>query len=409
MEDLLIFAITMATLGQIALSVPLLLADAGQRQTRLPLAVFFLASAVPATGPAFYFLLPDWYTLYIAAVFPAWFMLGPSFYLYVQGLTSDTPWQIQRKQLIHFIPSAFGLVITGLILMLPLSQRQAIFLEGADADSGLPLITVISVFLAVLVWLLQSGFYIARIVMRLSRYRRQLKDLFANNDNRELGWLYALLFMIVTTWILSLVALMSDLAVESTLTGRLEAMLSLILVWLLSYLGLRQKPGFEGRYDDSITVTANTGEHEQTSQQTKQAEADKPETTTSKKYQRSALSEEQAQRIADKINTVMEQEHLYLTPDLSLNKLAQQLAISPNYISQTLNETLGCNFFDFINQWRIKSAKPMIIENKNNVLTIALEVGFNARSSFYKAFKKETGMTPSEFRKSHAAQAAVTD
>ena len=351
-----------------------------------------------ATGPALYLLLPAWYSLYIAAVFPAWFLLGPSFYLYVQALTSDTPWKIQSKHLMHFIPAGFGLVITGLILALPSAQRHAIFIDGAQADSGLPLLTVISVFLALIVWIIQSGYYVARIVMRLSRYQRQLKDLFANNDNRELGWLYALLLLVVSTWICSLLAMMSDLALESTLTSRLEATLSLLLVWSLAYLALRQKPGFEGRYSNNQTLEINSlgdkegnqnaGDIEVTHHDTAHAEAngtetditetDKDEIGNNKKYQRSALSKEQALRIADKINTVMAQEQLYLDSTLSLNKLARHLAISPNYISQTLNETLDSTFFDFINQWRIKSAKPMIIDNKANVLTIALEVGFNA-------------------------------
>ncbi len=420
MEDLLLFAITMATLGQIVLCIPLLLADAKQRQTRLPLTVYFLATAVLATGPAIYLLLPAWYSLYIAAVFPAWFLLGPSFYLYVQALTCNTPWKMQRKHLLHVIPAGFGLVITGLVLTLTPELRHAIFIEGAEADSGLPLLTVISVFLSLLVWVMQSIYYVTRIVICLSRYRKQLKNLFANNDNRELGWLYALLLLVVSTWIFSLLAMMSDLALESTLTSRLEAILSLVLVWSLAYLGLKQKPGFEGRYDDGQALEINplddkgadhnagdtkeaneTGHSEAQSTETGSTGTEKEETGNNKKYQRSALSTEQALRIADKINTVMAQEQLYLDSTLSLNKLAQHLAISPNYISQTLNETLNSTFFDFINQWRIKSAKPMVIDNKANVLTIALEVGFNARSSFYKAFKKETGMTPGDFRKSH--------
>ncbi|WDD99634.1 helix-turn-helix domain-containing protein [Thalassomonas actiniarum] len=422
MEDLLLFAITMATLGQIVLCIPLLLADAKQRQSRLPLTVYFFASAVLATGPAIYLLLPAWYSLYIAAVFPAWFLLGPSFYLYVQALTSSTPWKMQGKHLIHVIPAGFGLAITMLVLTLTPEQRQGIFIDGAEADSGLPLLTVISIFLSLLVWIIQSIFYVTRIMICLSRYRKQLKNLFANNDNRELGWLYALLILVVSTWIFSLLAMMSDLALENTLTSRLEAILSLVLVWSLAYLGLRQKPGFEGRYGDSQVLEINplddkeaahnaghtkkmneTGDSQAVSTEAGSIETEQEETGNSKKYQRSALSEEQALRIAEKINTVMAQEQLYLDSTLSLNKLAQHLAISPNYISQTLNETLDSTFFDFINQWRIKSAKPMIIENKANVLTIALEVGFNARSSFYKAFKKETGMTPGDFRKSHAA------
>jgi YesN/AraC family two-component response regulator len=123
------------------------------------------------------------------------------------------------------------------------------------------------------------------------------------------------------------------------------------------------------------------------------------EISTTKKYQRSALGTTQSDRVVVKINAVMEQDKLYLDADLSLQKLASYVAISPNYISQTLNETLSINFFDFVNQWRIEAAKPKIIANQDTVFAIALEVGFNARSSFYKAFKQETGKTPSEFRK----------
>jgi YesN/AraC family two-component response regulator len=65
---------------------------------------------------------------------------------------------------------------------------------------------------------------------------------------------------------------------------------------------------------------------------------------------------------------------------------------------------MGTNFFDYVNKWRIETAKPKIIANEDTVLNIALEVGFNARSSFYKVFKKETGKTPTEFRKSHPSK-----
>lgn len=95
----------------------------------------------------------------------------------------------------------------------------------------------------------------------------------------------------------------------------------------------------------------------------------------------------------------MRNQKLYLQPDISLTKLSQALNTSPNYVSQTLNESLGYNFFDYINKWRITEALPLILEGKKSVLDIAMEVGFNARSSFYTAFKQHTGVTPGEYRK----------
>lgn len=393
MEDLVVFAITMITLGQIGFCLPQLLARAFHTQTYLPLATFLVANAVIALGPAVFLLIPAWGSIYIASIFPAWLVLGPTFWLYVEGLTSDRRWHLQPKHAILFIPFIFGLIVTGLIISLAPETHQAIFSDGADIDSGFPLVVVVSMLLAMLLWAVQSGYYVIRIIIRLSQYRKQLKDLYASNEQRELGWLTWLLLVTAGTWILPFASLISTLVQENSLFGyRFGSTLLLILVWTLAYWGLRQKPGFEGRYPDELPEISG------------------PENSNSeiaKKYQRSALSKEQAQRIADKINAAMAQEQLHLDSSLSLHKLAQHLAISANYISQTLNETMATNFFDFVNKWRIETAKPKIIANEDTVLNIALEVGFNARSSFYKVFKKETGKTPTEFRKLHRAQISV--
>nr|WP_275442563.1 AraC family transcriptional regulator [Pseudoalteromonas sp. OOF1S-7] len=99
----------------------------------------------------------------------------------------------------------------------------------------------------------------------------------------------------------------------------------------------------------------------------------------------------------------MQEKQLYLDADLTLQKLSQVSGVSPNYLSQVLNETLQMNFFDFVNHWRIEASKSRLLASKDSVLHIALEVGFNARSSFYKAFKKETGLTPGEFRRENVS------
>jgi AraC-like DNA-binding protein len=392
-EDLIVLAIAMMTLGQIGFCLPQLVLRGIRTQTYLPLAIFFIANGVIAAGPAVFSLTPEWDTIYIAFLFPAWLLLGPSLWLYVEGLTSDTPWGLHPKHSIHLIPFILGFVVAGLIISLPIEVRHTIFSEDGDIDTGFPLVVVVSMFLAMLLWAAQSGYYVIRIIIRLSTYRKQLKDLFASNEQRELGWLSWVLLITAGAWFLSFVSLISTLSTENSLFGyRVGFTLLLVLVWTLAYWGLRQKPGFEGRY---------------IVEQQESAEPIKSETVTDTKYDRSALSKDQAQRIADKISEAMEQEQLHLDSSLSLHKLARHVAISPNYISQTLNETMGTNFFDFVNKWRIETAKPKIIANEDTVLNIAMEVGFNARSSFYKVFKKETGKTPTEFRKSHFAQAGV--
>lgn len=398
MEDLVVFAIAMVTLGQVAFCIPQLLSRASDHHSYIPLALFFVANGIIAVGPAVFSLLPSSETLYIAAIFPAWLLLAPALWLYVEGLTSDSPWRIEPKHSVHLLPFGVGLVLTGLIISLPLEIRQGIFFGDVDIDSGIALVVVLGLFLSMIIWAGQSGYYMLLILVRLSHYRKQLKDLFASNEQRELGWLTWVLLVTAGTWLFAFASLFSTLVSEHPLFGyRFGYLLLLILVWSLAHWGLRQKPGFEGRYQNPDIETDI-----ETNIETEIETDSTPPTDKDKKYQRSALGDEQAHRIADKITAAMEQEQLHLDPGLSLQTLAQHLAISPNYISQTLNDTMGTTFFDFVNKWRIESAKPKIIANEDTVLNIAMDVGFNARSSFYKVFKKETGNTPTEFRKLHS-------
>jgi AraC-like DNA-binding protein len=95
----------------------------------------------------------------------------------------------------------------------------------------------------------------------------------------------------------------------------------------------------------------------------------------------------------------------WLDPDLTLEQLASQVKLRPKLLSQAINEGLGKNFFEFINQYRIEEAKRLLTDpadKKITVLEVLYQVGFNSKSSFNTVFKKQTGLTPSEFKKKMA-------
>ena len=98
----------------------------------------------------------------------------------------------------------------------------------------------------------------------------------------------------------------------------------------------------------------------------------------------------------------MLKEKPYLNPSLSMNELGRKISISPRALSQIINECLGINFFDFVNNYRVEEAKRYLADSSNqnrNILEILLDVGFNTKSVFNRVFKKHTGMTPSSFKK----------
>lgn len=103
---------------------------------------------------------------------------------------------------------------------------------------------------------------------------------------------------------------------------------------------------------------------------------------------------------ATEIRRCMEEQKPFLDNQLTVQKFAQISGISTHRVSEILNKELGINFFDFVNFYRVEEWKRRINDAppSTTIQEIAYSVGFNSKSSFYTAFKKFTGQTPSEYR-----------
>ncbi|MCO7187159.1 MULTISPECIES: helix-turn-helix transcriptional regulator [unclassified Pseudoalteromonas] len=377
-------------LGALGLALTILAGREWRWHCYRALALFLLSLCVILSGPLIFAQFPAARYAYIAAIVPAWLLLFPCFYLYTRGLTSQVPWRFTRHSVWHFVPACISCVLSVSLLQLSESALFNIFFAEGNvelaADARLTVWLIITVMLF---WPLQSLVYVIKTWRHLLAYRRQLHAVFASTKERELGWLGIVLTLMVFTWGWLALTLVQDLSAQPTfLREGGVATLTTVTTWLLLYWSLRQKPGFDKVYP--LTEQSDKS-HALSDEVTEQP--------ASAKYQHSALSDEQANRIARKIYTAVVTEKLYLEPDLTLYKLAEYLKVSANYVSQTLNQTLGQSFFDYVNKARIDAAAELLRANDKTVLDIAMAVGFNARSSFYKAFKTHTGMTPGEYKK----------
>ncbi|WP_222984208.1 helix-turn-helix domain-containing protein [Flagellimonas meishanensis] len=102
------------------------------------------------------------------------------------------------------------------------------------------------------------------------------------------------------------------------------------------------------------------------------------------------------------IDALVVGDKLYLRSEVSLPMLGERLRKSTQQISSAINEYGNRNFNDYINFYRIRDAKAMLLDKENDKYTIssiAFDVGFSSLSSFNTAFKKFAGTTPSSFRK----------
>ncbi len=107
----------------------------------------------------------------------------------------------------------------------------------------------------------------------------------------------------------------------------------------------------------------------------------------------------------EKLKAYVETERPYLNPSLTLRSLAEQVAIHPNQLSWLLNESIGKNFNQFLNEKRIEHFKQLVLDPDNShisLIGLAYESGFSSKTVFNTAFKKTVGMTPKAFQKSQA-------
>lgn len=117
------------------------------------------------------------------------------------------------------------------------------------------------------------------------------------------------------------------------------------------------------------------------------------------KYARSSLDAATVTRIKRKIETALNSPEITSDSLLNLRSLSRTIGEKAHYVSQVINQELGTTFYELISQQRIGRAKRLLGEKPDQtVLEIALAVGFNSKSTFNTAFRRETGMTPTQFR-----------
>ena len=121
------------------------------------------------------------------------------------------------------------------------------------------------------------------------------------------------------------------------------------------------------------------------------------------KYRKSSLTDAGKEKILNNILFEFETRQYFSENLASLSDLSKRIGESPHHVSQVLNEKLNKSFFELLATYRVELAKKILsedIKNKLIIEEISEMVGYNSKTAFNNAFKKLTGKTPSEFRKS---------
>ena len=137
------------------------------------------------------------------------------------------------------------------------------------------------------------------------------------------------------------------------------------------------------------------------------------EVKAGQKYLKINLPDETRIEYAKKLEDYMLQKQAFRRDDdFSVATVSEKLNIPIHHLSITINIEFEQNFYNYVNNHRIRYAGELLKdpkESKKSILMIASLSGFNSKSSFNKAFKSLNGMTPSEYRKAHGSKPAAPD
>ena len=154
------------------------------------------------------------------------------------------------------------------------------------------------------------------------------------------------------------------------------------------------------------SISASAGEEiQQREQSVEQPEviSEQQSSTVEEKYKTNRLTEEECKELHKKLVAYVEKEKPYINPDLKMGDLASALDTSSHSLSYLLNQYLNQSYYDFINEYRVTQFKKMVADSQYSryTLTALAELcGFSSRASFFRSFKKSTGVTPNEYIRS---------
>ena len=370
------------------------------------LAVFFLNAWIYYLTLGMYYLENYEASILLYHLFvPAILAICPLFYLYVVSLTQQE-FTFNSKKLIHFIPAlVFFLLNTPVFAILTPEQSKWFIINGFNEIGSNKLLAYISYIYFIWnygVFALQIVFYIYLIGKELFYHKQKIKELFSNLHQKSLNWLIWCTGLFFILLLINNTLLQTD-AVDDIYVRIAYNVAMIVITAFLGFAGLQQIDIYQGISDDDIFYIDDNlvFEKENLNKENKPTNVH-TKGGSSSKYKKSALSDIEKENIVNILGGLMLTKKLYLNPDLKMTDIAAEISLPRKHISQVINEKMNDNFYHYVNRYRISEAKRLLKNPENirfSIEGIAHQSGFNSRSSFYTAFKNETGVTPSRFLK----------
>jgi AraC-like DNA-binding protein len=342
------------------------------------LSIWMLVIGIHLTSTYFYAAgYWDVYPHLIGITVPFPFFYGPLLYLYVYHSLKDNH-KLRKRDYLHFLPVVFTYLYMFRFYFFYSAEQKRQVDEGLIDDFGaFSNILVVAMLISAITYAISS--YIL-----LNRHKKLLGDNFSNTEHINLNWLKAFIWGVAIIFITAVIVLVSRDVMGISYPFNPEYIFYSMMVFAilnLGYFGIRH----EYIFTDNVVIEL--------------------EEKSKGVYTRSSLKDDVANDKHKTLIKLMEAQKPYLEPNLTLNALAGRLDISPNHLSQIINQFEDQNFNDFINKYRVEEFIDRAGRDKHlSFLGLALDSGFNSKSTFNAVFRKHKGVTPSQFMASRQKQ-----
>ena len=324
-------------------------------------------SAIPLSDTIYSFCNP--------AVFPLYL-------IYIEELTLNRP--SRWRQAAYITPAVLCFLTVGSLYLLMSPDETRVFIQhhlyGDEylSLSGLARWQAEAHLLVKIVFAAQIPPVLILGWRRITEYNQFIKGNYSNTEGKMLTPVRSLLILLVAASLLSFACnVIGRFRFADTiwLLAIPSAVFSLLIL-LIGHIGLNQNFSIANTEEDTSPHPLETDD------------------------QQAAPKTDAQSELKDRVIRLVEQERLYLQPNLKISDLAERLNTNRNYIYNAVNVELGISFSELINQKRIEFAAAQIRRDPKKLLAdIAIISGFTSTSAFYRNFKQFKHCTPSQYQR----------
>jgi len=301
-------------------------------------------------------------------------VIGPLLFFYVVYLLNPK-FEWKKTHLLHFLPFFISQALAIYIYVYTLGTAVIVEKDVIASNLHFNLLKNIDEYVALIIF----AVYIPLTYKLIRDYRNWLKNNISDSTYPDLSWLknIFILSIILALCVLSshILDLFFDLRNSTQIHWRTINLFIAFLIYYFGFVGYKQ-PQFDIKEDGSSRQRITDVE----------------------------INSERENTIAGKLKVVLEEDKKYLNPTISIQNLSEDMGISQRELSSVINKVFQKNFRDLINDYRVREVKQNLEEGKfqhMSLLGIAFESGFNSEASFYRIFRKKTGMSPLAYQKQY--------